>query len=413
MEQRRIVNFQLPLAETIKKDRVSYTQKFQLLLLIFLGTGLALAFSLSYSFSIQQGRNVGAHYDLPTVGILTLFVKQIIATLVGIVGLFLIQKISTKRLRHYSIIIALLSIVAMVYTFLFAPEINGVRRWIRVMGVSIQTGDFARLALIIYLSNLLAQYNTLVKGVSNTLLRRRNTKKMFLFLFFAVLLYGGMLYLQGDFSSLLIFLAIIMALVFSSDLHSSWKISSLLVVVFAFSFMVFTDPVRMLRVFSFLNPNVDLLGGQFQLEQSYDLIRSGGILGRGLGSSMLDVLLLPYFNNDFVFSIILNELGVPGICMVLGLYWMLCFYCFKICSVLFHTNKFYYFLTLSCVLNLVISALGHIMVVLGFVPTAGLNLPFFSTGGTSLITSLLTFAFFLKAAKKADAVVREREAMVS
>ncbi len=413
MEQRRIVNFQLPLSETIKKDRVSYTQKFQLLLLIFLGTGLALAFSLSYSFSIQQGRNVGVHYDLPTVGILTLFVKQIIATLVGIVGLFLIQKISTKHLRHYSILIALLAIVAMFYTFLFAPEINGVRRWIRVLGVSVQTGDFARLALIIYLSNLLAQYNTLVKGVSNTLLRKRNTKKMFLFLFFAVLLYGGMLYLQGDFSSLLIFLAIIMALVFSSDLHSSWKVSSLLVVIFAFSFMVFTDPVRMLRVFSFLNPNVDLLGGQFQLEQSYDLIRSGGILGKGLGSSMLDVLLLPYFNNDFVFSIILNELGIPGICMVLGLYWMLCFYCFKICSVLFHTNKFYYFLTLSCVLNLVIAALGHIMVVLGFVPTAGLNLPFFSTGGTSLITSLLTFAFFLKAAKKADAVIREREAMVS
>ena len=381
--------------------KVSYTQKFQLLLIIFLGVGLALSFSLSYSFSIQQGRSVGGVYSTPTVGILTLFSKQLIAAILGIIGLLGIQKISTKTIKNIAPFVFIIALFAMVYTYFFAPEINGVKRWIRILGVSVQTGDFARIALILYISYLLSQYNSIVqnKGVTQ---RRSSTRKLFILLFTAITLYGGSLYLQGDFSSLLIFFAVVSALIFVSDIYKRWKISMLLCIIILFIFLVINDQNRYVRIISYFNPNSDLQGINFQVEQSYDLIRKGGILGNGLGSSMLDVLILPYFNNDFVFSIILNEFGILGIFIVLGLYLMLCYYCLKICNILFYYNKLYYYMSIACLLNLVISALGHIMVVLGFAPTAGLNLPFFSSGGTSLITTLLTYSFLLKAAKIAD-----------
>ncbi len=378
-----------------------YAQKFQLMLIIFLGVGLALSFSVSYSFSIQNGRNVGGAYDYPTVGILTLFSKQLVAAILGIIGLIWIQKISTKKIKNSIPFVSVMALLAMVYTYFFAPEINGVKRWIRVAGVSIQTGDFVRIVLILYMAYLLSQYNTIVHTMG-TIQRSRSTRKLFLLFMYAIVMYGGGLYLQGDFSSLLIFFSIVSALIFVSDIHKRWKVSILLGIIILFIILVFNDKTRSLRIFSYFNPNSDAQGINFQVEQSYDLIRKGGILGNGLGSSMLDVLILPYFNNDFVFSIILHEFGILGVGIVIGLYLMLCYYCLKICIILFECNRFYYYVSIGCLFNLVISALGHIMVVLGFVPTAGLNLPFFSSGGTSLITTLVTYAFLLKAAKISD-----------
>ena len=191
-------------------------------------------------------------------------------------------------------------------------------------------------------------------------------------------------------------------IVFSSDIRFITKVCTLLLIGLGVVSIVISSPNRMARIVSFLYPSQDVYNTGYQLSQSYDIIAQGGFFGNGIGSTMLNALSLPYFYNDFVFSIIVSEVGLLGVVMLILLFSMLFYYSYKVCYILYYKNRFYFYVIFSSSSFIVFSMLGHIAVAVGLIPTAGLNLPFYSTGGSSLLTTLLLYGFILKGAFIAD-----------
>ncbi len=382
--------------------RETYFNTFFIFLLIFISTGLALSFSLSYSFSLQKGRII-QDFVFQHDGILKLFIKQLLALCIGVIGIYIILKTPSKIIRELSFILCIIGLLSMIYTMFAGTYINGARRWIRIAGISLQTGDFARIALTLYISNILAQFHSICSqfqwrgGLSD----KRVNKVVFRLmsrLSIMIFLYIGTLYFQQDYSSFLMSGIVVLALLFSSDIPSRWKGLGFVMLCVVFFVIVINSPNRVERIITFLKPNTDRLDIGFQLSQSYNLIKQGGFFGRGVGANMFDVLALPYFYNDFVFSVIISEFGLIGSLMILVLFWMLFIKAFSLCKALYSIDRFYFYIVLSSITYIIVSVSGHIAVSIGLVPTAGLNMPFYSTGGSSLVTSLFAYGFILKAA---------------
>ena len=382
---------------TRQSEASEYIIKLSLLLLLFIGTGLALSFSISYSFSLLQGRNIGTDGIGSNFNVLSLFLKQLIAVILGVVGIAYFLRTPTKKIHTLGYIFALIAAIAMVYTEFAGPEINGSRRWLIIGGVSLQTGDFARLALILYLSNIFTQYHKALMHQVDVSYTTLLTRKLLVRFFIATFIYLGSLYLQKDYSSFMISIAVILALVLVSDLALWIKLSGLLGSSAVFSIIVLNDPNRMTRIMNFLNPGIDPLGVEFQVQKSYEIISNGGWIGNGIGNNMLEILRLPYFNNDFVFSIIIGEYGLLGGLTILFFFWLLCWYAYKVGKSLYHINRYYYYLLLAGTINIIVSVVAHVAVTIGIVPTAGLNLPFYSSGGSSMITTLWSYGLILRA----------------
>lgn len=386
----------------IKTETPTYFYKLLLLLLILVGTGLVLSFSVSYSYSIIQGRDVGLEGAKSNISIFSLFIKQLLSVVAGLIGVLYLIKTKTKVIQKMTNIIAVVAGLAMIYTAFFAPEINGSRRWLSILGVSIQTGDFARIALILFLSNIFHQYHRNQLKNASEHENKQVTQRLILQFLISIIIYLGALYLQRDYSSFMISTTVIMVIILVSDIPQSWKIGSLLLCSSMFILIVMNSPNRMERIIQYFQPGGDPLGAGFQIKKSYEIIGNGGWLGSGVGSNMLDVLHLPYFNNDFVFSIIVGEYGLIGAIGVIMLFWLLCWYAYKLSTKIYIIDRYYYFMLLAGVVNLIVSVVAHIAVTIGIVPVAGLNLPFYSSGGSSMVTSLLSYGLILRAALALD-----------
>lgn len=385
-----------------------YTTRLFILLFVFLFTGLALSFSLSYSFSLQTGRGLG---DVPFVhaNILKLFLKQLAAAAIGMLGLFAVLKVKTQRIRHISFALCVAGIAAMAITALWGSTINGARRWITVAGVSLQTGDFARIVFILCISHIFAQLHALSRGAARGASLEDPEEgaaargKLIVQALIAGIGYIGALYFQHHYSSLVLSVSVLLLIVFSSDVRFSTKITALVVMLVGILFVIISNPNRMARIFMFFNPTADsAYNAGFQLSQSYEVMAQGGLFGRGVGTGMIEALSIPYFYNDFVFAVIVSEFGMLGAFFILGLFSLLFYYAYKICHILYYRNRFYFYVVFANTSFIVLSVAAHIAVTVGIVPTSGLNMPFYSTGGSSMITTLLLYGFILKGAYAAD-----------
>ncbi len=358
-------------------------------------------FSLSYSFSLQSGRALDGRV-FHHAGVLRLFVKQLVSTVMGLLGLYAILKVKTDFIRKVSFMLCVLGLAFMILTVFFGTSINGARRWLSIAGMSIQTGDFMRIAFIVYMSHIFAQFHTLtLRNVSVDDMAQIKYKLMIRSGISAVV-YMGSLYLQRDYSSLMLTAVIALLIIFSSDIRVVTKLAVFMLVISVLMFVVINNPNRMQRILMFFTPSEDVFDLGFQLNQSYELIARSGLVGRGVGSSMLDALALPYFYNDFVFAVIASEMGLVGVLCIIGLFMLMLYYAYKVCHILYYKNRFYFYVVFASTTFIVFSAFLHIAVTVGIVPTAGLNLPFYSTGGSSLVTTLLLYGFIIKGALAAD-----------
>ncbi len=372
-----------------------------MLLCVFIVTGLALVFSLSYSFSLENGRALNGQVFTHS-GILRLFLKQLISTVIGLFGVYAILKMKTNFIRKISFLCCSFGLFCMVWTVLFGVSINGARRWLTIAGMSVQTGDFMRIAFIIYISHIFAQFHALT--LSNVCDKELIQVKFRLMIrsAFTTVVYLGSLYLQRDYSSLILTASIALLIIFSSEIRILVKFTVLMLVVSILIFIILNNPNRMERILMFFSGSNDVFDFGFQINQSYELIEKSGLVGRGIGSSMIAALSLPYFYNDFVFAIIVSEMGLLGVLCIVVLFMLVLYYAYKVCHILYYKDRFYFYVVFASATFIVCSAFLHIVVTVGIVPTAGLNLPFYSTGGSSLMTTLFLYGFILKGSLAAD-----------
>jgi len=190
------------------------------------------------------------------------------------------------------------------------------------------------------------------------------------------------------------------SIIFASGIKIKPKyvIIGIIVAVIAFAIFISAEEFRAQRIFSFLNPEEDIKGGNWQAAQSIYAIGSGGIFGRGIGQSRQKYLWLPEAQNDFVFAVYAEEFGFVGGIVVIGLF---TFLIIRGITIALKSKDLYGMLIAAGVIGMfAFQIIINIAVVTKLIPTTGMPLPFFSYGGTSLVINLAAMGIVLNISRQ-------------
>jgi cell division protein FtsW len=168
----------------------------------------------------------------------------------------------------------------------------------------------------------------------------------------------------------------------------------------AFYVLVETSPYRKRRVMSFLNPWADPLGDGYQMVQSMIAVGTGGVFGRGLMGGVQKLFFLPEPHNDFIYSVIAEELGLIGATMILACFCVITWRGMR--TAMRAPDRFGAFLAIGLTTMVAFQAFFNISVVLGLVPPKGIPLPFVSYGGSSLLINLMGMGMLLNVSQHAS-----------
>ncbi len=321
------------------------------------------------------------------------FMKHILWIGVGSVLLVTMSKIDYHYLQKLSIPLLVLSSVLLVLVLVpgIGTVTNGARRWIRLNRImGIQPSEFAKLAMIIFVANYIAKRER----------RMSEFKCGFIIPISIIAVAGALVMKEPDFgtAAFIAILSMIMLIV------GGTRIIFVFFTAMAFTpfihKMLFDVPFRKVRLLAFLDPWKDPSGTGYQIIQSWIALGSGGLTGLGLGSSKQKLFFLPESNSDFIFTIIGEEFGFLGVIVVIGLFLLLLWQGLKIV----HTAKdvFGFFLGLGITVMFGLQAMLNIAVVSGAVPTKGIPLPFISSGGSSLLFSMIGVGILVNIARQSS-----------
>lgn len=316
------------------------------------------------------------------------FKRQLLFMCVGYILMIIIYRLNIDGLKKGSIFFFLFSFFLLILVII--PGIGvirgGARSWIGIGTFSIQPSEFMKVALIIFLS----------KYLSSNYLDLRTTKQ-FIYLSILICLIFGLIMLQPDFGTGLVIVLSCFALLFVSGANMKFFIVLIVVGIIGISVLIISAPYRMARILAYLDPWSDPLGSGFQGIQSLFAITPGGLFGHGFNKSIQKHFFLPEPQNDFIFAIVIEEFGLIGALIVVGLFFIIIYRSFELANRM--ENQFCMFLLIGLSLTLSVQLFINIGVVIGLLPVTGITLPLFSYGGSSLIINFISFGVILCASK--------------
>lgn len=353
-------------------DSIDRAQKFFLASLsAIVVLGVVMVYSSSYIYARDIYQN-SAHY----------FYKQLAFIGASIPICFIIAKTKVSFWLKYGWFFHIAATLLLIGTFIpgLGNEVKGANRWLFISGFGLQPGELIKYTSLLVSVPFFENFFTLEK-------RERMAHGFFLGLPLLVLL------LQPDFGSFSICFGLIAVVCFLSSFPRKIFYMSLGVGVVGIIPILISQPYRVARLFSYLDPWKNPQTSGFQIIQSYLAFANGSIFGTGLGNSNEKLFYLPEAHNDFIFSVIGEELGFLGVCLVVLLFLSLIFFGFRLVTQL--ENKLSTILGTSIIFCIGLQATLNMGVVLGLLPTKGLNLPFISAGGSSLIANFFAIGLFL------------------
>jgi cell division protein FtsW len=360
-----------------------------LLLLTFLLVGFGLVMVFSASSVIALARE---EFDNDPL----YFVKrQAIFAVAGTVGMFFLMNIPAGKLRPLlrPAFIGVLILLALVP--FFGIKVNGARSWFIFGGFGMQPSEYAKVAVILYLSLLISK-----KGE-----RFRDLKKGLLPTVIIVGIVAGLIMMQPDFGStmILVLAASLVIVVGGANLkHIFLAVGSMAVIAsLVLTVYVLTSDslgYRMDRVSCYLNPWFDPQGACYQIVQSLYAFGHGELIGAGFGKSIQKMHYLPEAHNDFIFAIIGEEFGFFGTIFFLLCYLMLLWR--GIIVSLRCTDSFGSLAGTGIVGLIGIQALINMGGVTGTIPMTGVTLPFISYGGSSLLVMMCSIGILLSISRE-------------
>ena len=289
--------------------------------------------------------------------------SQTIFFLIGLISIFITSKISPTLLEKYSNKVLLICFVLLVLVLI--PGIgkirNGSRSWFGIGSLGIQPSEFSKLGLIIYTSKYLSHNNKNIKSIKEGLLP----------LFIVICLFFLLIMLEPDFGTAMVIVLTLVVLIFISGPNISFFIKIGLIGLVGIIVLIAIAPYRLKRITSYLNPWSDPLGSGFQIIQSLYAIVPSGLLGSGLGNSIQKNFYLPEPQTDFIFSIIVEEFGILGVIIVLGLFSIIFYRSIKIS--IRQNNLFKKYLSFGLSFGLILQVILNILVVTGTIPTTGIT----------------------------------------
>lgn len=347
------------------ENPIDYTLLMTILLLLALG--LIMVLSASSPTSLSESGNSYKY-----------FIKQMIFAVLGLVCMYMISKIDYRFYRKFYKIAYILSLVLFILVLVIGKKINGARRWIYLTDtLSFQPSELVKFLMIIFFAAVLTknrkELGKFIKGWG----------KHLAFLIPII----GLLLLQPHFSASIVIIGIcVVMMIIAGCKPLQIILPGVGVGVPAIIALIIFEPYRLSRVTTFLNPWSDELGEGWQVIQSLYAIGSGGIFGVGLGQSKQKYLYLPEPQNDFIFSVLAEELGFVGCVFVIILFAILIWR--GILIAMKAPDMFGSLVAVGITSLIGIQVMINIAVVTSSMPATGMPLPFFSYGGTALFILL-------------------------
>lgn len=358
---------------------------FFFLVLVLLVIGLIMMFSAGFAFANA------------TLGDSYYFLKrQVIWAVIGIVAMFLISYFDYHHLHKAAVVVLGVGFLGLILV-LFVPEINGVHRWIDLGVTMVQPSEIMKFALILFF----AHWGSIYFNKMNTF--KYGVMPAVCILVPTVIL----LVLEPHYSCIVIVTILTLVMMFLSGVQKRWFAMAFGAIAVVFLIMYITDTLSyaMERMDGWgmalaENKSEELKNAVWQTMNSLYAIGSGGLTGMGLGQSRQKYMYLPEPQNDFVFAIVCEELGVVGAVVILAIFGLLVWR--GITVSLRAKDRFGMLLGMGLTAQVGIQVAINILVITDMLPNTGISLPFFSYGGSSLVMLLAQMGIVLSISRNAN-----------
>ncbi|MBD5553619.1 MAG: putative lipid II flippase FtsW [Desulfovibrio sp.] len=349
------------------------------IMLAILGIGLVMVLSASGVVAVQT--NGDKYY---------FFKRQLVYALVGGLALWGAALLPREWLyrMQYPVLFAALLLLLITLSPL-APSINGARRWIRIGPVSIQPMEFVKIALALYLAWFMSSKQNLVRTFSRGVIPPFAVTGLFCFL----------LLLQPDFGSAVVVAGILFFMCVVGGTRFIYIFFALALACGGAMALAIAEPYRLRRLLAFLDPFQDANNTGYQLVQSLLAIGSGSFFGVGIGASRQKMFYLPEAHNDFIMAVLAEEMGFLGVTVVMGLFALLFWRCYRI--IMGQKDLRDRYTAFAMTIILLMGAVMNLAVVMGVAPPKGVPMPLMSYGGSSLLATMTCLGLLLNFSRTA------------
>ncbi len=374
---------------------------FMLLTVLLVVIGLIMLLSASYP---------SAYYDLKgnTGGDpFYYFKRQAVYALLGFGIMYLVSRLNYQGLRGLAVTILVVACLLMLAVKIpgLGIEVSGATRWLKYP-VQWQPSELGKMGLILYFASRLSR-----RDQRTPLSFRRNTavgrfgnflERIGLFelitYFFVILVMSGILAVQHHMSATIQMVVIAAAILFAGGIAVGWFVAGGITVGAALTVIILGTDYMTSRITTWLNPWDDPLDKGMQAIQSLMAIGSGGVTGLGLGNGRQKFLYLPEAQNDFIFAVVCEELGLIGACLILLLFALLIIRGYWLA--LHARDKFGSLIIVGITTLFAFQVFANVAVVTNLFPVTGISLPFFSSGGSALIIQMAEMGLILSISRQ-------------
>ena len=353
------------------------------LTIALLTIGLIMLFSASYPYAYYY-KDSSYYY----------FIRQILFAVAGLVAMLLMSKINYKILKAIYKPVFVVTIALLVIVLFHHTNVQNFKRWIPLGPVTIQPSDLAKFTIILTLAVYISKYYKKMKTMKYGILIPIGI----------IAIFCGLIYLEHRLSCTILMFFIGACLMFAGG--SDWKLFAFgLAVIVLLGFLVVSFPTLIenyagKRIVAWLDKDYDPLNGRWQTNNSLYAIGSGGFFGVGLGNSKQKYLYVSEPQNDFIFSIVCEELGFLGAAIIIALFAALVIRGLIIASRC--KDKFGSLLIIGVVAQIGLQVVLNILVVTDTLPNTGFAFPFFSYGGTAIFMLLFEIGVVLSISRKTN-----------
>lgn len=357
------------------------------IVLFLVGFGMVMVFSSSsYEANLKMGDST------------SYLRQQLFASILGLVAMMVVANIPYHFWERFAFLAYIGSGVLILLIIPFGHTSGGATRWLYIAGISLQVAEVAKLGMILFLSSLIV---TLGKGI--------RTNKGFMLVLLSPVPIALMIYfITNNLSSAIIVMGIAVLMLFvSCPDYKRFFLLALIVLAVAAALVFYVVQTaeahvddldfRGARILAWLDPEAYSDDRAFQTIQALYAIGSGGVLGKGLGQSMQKRGFLPEAQNDMIFSIICEELGLFGGIAVIVMFLLLIW---RLMIIANNAPDLYGALLVVGVMgHIAVQVILNIAVVTNTIPNTGISLPFISYGGSSVMFLLIEIGLTLSVAK--------------
>ncbi|MEO6713416.1 MAG: putative lipid II flippase FtsW [Mycobacteriales bacterium] len=345
--------------------------------MLLVGLGLVMVFSASAveEFAANQS----------STGLLR---KQLMWVALGLPAMWAASRLPVRFFRLLAYPLLLAAIALNVLVLVIGIGENGAVRWLQIGPITMQPSELAKIALVLWGADLYARKTKLLTDWKHVVMPLLPVATVLV----------ALVMLQRDMGTTLTILCIVVALLWVVGLPTRQFVAFFAAIAALCVLLAVSEPYRLARVRTYLNPDADPLGAGLQAIQGRIGIAQGGWFGLGLGNSRQKWGILPNSETDFIFAIIGEELGLLGTLIVVALFGLLAYVGIRTAQR--STDPFSRYASAAVTVWLLGQAVINMGAVVGLVPITGIPLPLISSGGSALVTTLVALGMLASFARR-------------